>query len=228
MENKKLLFTVIILLISGCATTVPLSKTYYDSESRLGVIYLINDISMAKEGSQGLLDMALTPGSKYEQPLKIVDEEVNPIDKVKKMYTDIFTEKGKIITEITEIPIMTYPKFIKPKGSSGKKFYKFDLRAIKEHYEIDEILLVNVNYGIVVTYSGFIEVGKNGYCNIGSEIVNLKDNSLLHRNASMTRQKIMKGWNHPPKYESLQESIDRSIKQALTQEQEKLLFSQIN
>ena len=223
MKKYFLLFTCVMILFSSCVTTIPLIKSYYNEESRLGILYVINELGMAKEGSQGLLDMALTPGAKYKKPLEKIEKSINTSEKVRKLYTDIFTEKGKIIIELDDIPIKDYSKFIKPNNTGGKKYHKYDLRKIKDDYEVDELLIIDVNFGILVSYYGFIELDKNGYCNIKSELVNLQDNSYLYKNNSLTRNDIDGGWNNPPEYESLSKSINESVIECLNIEKNKLL-----
>ncbi|HUX59125.1 MAG TPA: hypothetical protein VMV77_19295 [Bacteroidales bacterium] len=87
MKAKKELTYFLILLVlffSGCAVKKSiLSPDFYSSESKLGLILITNDIGTTRSGNQGLLDMALTQGNKYTNPLHRVEPEINPENQFK-------------------------------------------------------------------------------------------------------------------------------------------------
>jgi len=210
----------ISLFVVGCAVNVPMSADYFQSEKKVGIIQVTNDINIFKEGSQGLLDMALTPGNKYKEPLDIVDKEINPEIKISELYQEIFNTNNKSLKIIdATIDFDNLEKFQKPE--SEKDFYKFDLRDLKTKYNIDELLLVYVNYGLLISYYGFIETGRLGYCQISSEIINLDDNSLIYKNQSISRETMKGKWNTPPQYENLTNTIKKAIDNSIQQEQSK-------
>ena len=66
------------------------------------------------------------------------------------MYTEILKSKGKEVVLIDEkFDAKTAPKFDKSNADKSKKYSNYDFRALKSKYGVDEVLFVNVNYGIM-------------------------------------------------------------------------------
>jgi hypothetical protein len=191
-----------------------MNKNFYNS-TKVGIILNVDSISFAKAGGQGLLDMALTPGNKYTEPLKTVEPFVKPTEKVKNEIEKILGSKNKQFEFINEkIDFETMKKFEKP--SSGGNYYKRDLRELKAKYNVDELMIVNAKYGILVTYiKGLIEAKREGYSNINTSIVNLNDNSLLFQDNTKSLQKIQGEWKTPPNYDNLKNAIQVAIDASL-------------
>ncbi len=212
---------VIVVFISSCATKIPLTSNYYSNNKTVGVLFLIEDIGVYKAGAQGLLEMALTSGDRFKEALYSVDLKVNPKDDIKNAYRQLLNSKGKSFKELDfNYDTSKLTKF-KSQSSSKKKFYKYDLRFLKEQ-GIDELLIVRAKYGILVSYYGFIETGKDGNCRIDSSIINLSDNSIIYSDFSNSTIKIQGKWKTPPKYEALTSSISSAIKNAIYTEKNKL------
>ncbi|TYC08432.1 hypothetical protein ES677_14470 [Bizionia gelidisalsuginis] len=212
---------IILTAVSSCAVKMPLSSNYYSNQKKVGVIYLIDSIGVYREGAQGLLDMALTAGKRFKEPLSIVDKKINPNNDIKDLYIQIFKTKGKPLKDIDfEYDIEKLTKFEKP-SSSKKKFHKYDLRFLKDK-GIDELLIVDVQYGLLVSYYGMIETGKTGNCRIDSEIIDLSDNSIVFKDFSNSVEKINGKWKTPPRYENLKNSISGAIVKTINLERSKL------
>lgn len=215
-----ILTILVILFAAGCAVNVPLSTDYFQSEKRVGIILIKNDITTFKEGSQGALDHLLTLGNKYREPLEIVDKEINPNIIISELYQEIFKSNSKQLQTIDEsINFKNLEKFQKPE--SEKIFHKYDLRYLKPKLEIDELLLVNVNYGLIINYYSIIEIGRMGYCKISSEIINLDDNSIIYKNQSISKETMKGKWKTPPLYENLKNTIKKAIDNSIQQEKSK-------
>lgn len=217
---KALSLLIIITTISSCAVKMPLSDNYYSNQKKVGVIYLIDSIGVYKEGAQGLLDMALTSGNRFKEPLSIIDKKINPNEDIKDLYRQLFKTKGKTLEEIDfDYDIEKLTKFEKP--SSDKKFHKYDLRFLKDK-GIDELLIIDAQYGLLVSYYGMIETGKMGNCRIDAEIIDLSDNSIIFKDFSNSVEKIKGDWKTPPEYENLSNSISTAIKKTIELEKSKL------
>lgn len=216
MKTMKFLVLIgIAFLINSCVATVMMSKNFY-STTKVGIILNVDSISFSKAGGQGLLDMALTPGNKYTEPLKTVEPFVNPTKKVKNEIQKILGSKNKQFEFINEkVNFEELKKFEKPK--SGGNYFKKDLREFKAKYNVDELMIVNARYGILVTYmQGLIESKREGYSNISTSIVNLNDNSVLFQDNTSYVQKINGEWKTPPNYDNLKNSIQTAIDNSIT------------
>ena len=90
------------------------------------------------------------------------------------------------------------------------------MRSLKSALNVDEIMYVKVRYGILVSYYGMIELDKQGYVNIGTEIVDLTDNSLLQRENLQTTAKINGNWKEGEDFENLKNAIQNAIDSSIT------------
>ena len=215
MKLLKLTLGLLFLLtVTSCVTTLPLNQQFYNNK-KVGVILQIDSIGMAKAGGQGLLDMALTKGSRFREPLKKVEQKFNLNETFKSEITAILNKKNKQFQFIDQkIEYKNLMEFEKP--NSSKKYYKKDLRSLKSALNVDEIMYVKVRYGILVSYYGMIELDKQGYVNIGTEIVDLTDNSLLQRENLQTTAKINGNWKEGEDFENLKNAIQNAIDSSIT------------
>jgi hypothetical protein len=210
MKALKLTIGILFLLtITSCITTQPLNQQFYNTK-KVGVILQVDSIGMAKAGSQGLLDMAFTPGNRFKEPLQKIAPELNLNETLKTEITSILNSKNKQYQFIAEnIVYQNLNKFEKP--NSEKKYSKKDFRNLKVVNNVDEILYIKVKYGILVSYYGVIEIGKQGYVNIGTEIIDLSDNSLLQQENIQSIANIKGNWKKGEDFENLKNAIKEAI-----------------
>ena len=116
MKLLKLSFVLFLLLtVTSCITTLPLNQQFYNSK-KVGIILQIDSIGMAKAGGQGLLDMALTSGNKFREPLKKVEPQLNINEALKTEIINIFQSKNKQYEFITQnVNVEKLDKFQKKK-----------------------------------------------------------------------------------------------------------------
>jgi len=214
MKLLKLTFGILFLItVTSCVTTLPLNQQFYNSK-KVGIIVQVDSIGMAKAGGQGLLDMALTPGNRFTEPLKKIEPKLNLQEKLKSEISAIFNSKNKQFQFITEkVNYETLTTFEKP--NSDKKFSKKDFRNLKTANNVDEIMFVKVKYGILVSYYGMIELDKQGYVNIATELVDLNDNSLLQQETFQTIAKMQGNWKKGEDYGNLTSSIQEAINNSI-------------
>ena len=214
MKLLKLALGIILLLtITSCVTILPLNKQFYNTK-KVGVILQVDSIGMAKAGGQGLLDMALTPGNRFTEPLKKIEPNFNLNETFKTEITNILNSKNKQFQFITEkVDYQKLNKFEKP--NSEKKYSKKDFRNLKTSNNVDEIIFVKVKYGILVSYYGLIELDKQGYVNVETEVVDLADNSLLQQESFQTAAKMNGNWKKGEDFGNLKNSIQDAINSSI-------------
>ncbi|MBP4142608.1 hypothetical protein J3S90_12425 [Flavobacterium sp. P4023] len=202
------------LTLTSCVTSLPLNQQFYNTK-KVGIILKVDSIGMSKAGGQGLLDMALTPGNRFTEPLKKVEPKLKMNETMQTEIANILKSKNKTYEFITEkIDYTTLNKFEKP--NSNKKYSKKDFRDFKSKNNVDEIMLVKVKYGILVSYYGMIELDKQGYVNIGTEVIDLIDNSLLQQENFQTAAKMNGNWKKGDDYGNLTNSIQEAINSSIT------------
>ena len=162
--KKLFLLSLLALFFISCQVQVPLSADYWTKTSKVGIMVNVNPAAKFRQGSQGLLDLALTSGDKYQPVLANIDKTMNPQQDLINMYTEILKSKGKEVILIDEkFDAKTAPKFDKSNADKSKKYSNYDFRALKSKYGVDEVLFVNVNYGMMISYYSMIETGRAAY-----------------------------------------------------------------
>lgn len=211
--KKTIVFVLTIFIMSSCVSTLQLNKQFYNT-NKVGVIIQIDSIGLAKTGSQGLLDMALTPGNKFTKPLKYVEDSLKLEDKIKDELSVIFKSNNK---DFEFLKINFDPKNLRKfeKPNSDIKYSKQDYRFLKSEYNVDEILFISIKYGILVSYYGVIETKKEGYISLNSEIIKLPENSLYQQENIYKVEKIEGNWKEGEGYENLKTAIQKAIDNSL-------------
>jgi len=213
---------LVLLALIACSCAVKkytLEPAFYSSGSDLGLILVTNDISTRRSG-QSVIGAAVTNYTKYDGQLKAVDHKLDPERKFKTMYSNLFESKGKSFTVVdSKFDEGLYSEFEAP--DRDKKYYKSDIRALKDKYNVDELMIVIIDYGLNQNYSGVFEAGKGGYSHVVSNIVNLNDNSLIYKGETWGNGKLENNWDTPPDYELLRMAIEAAINQAIETERNK-------
>jgi len=214
------LLVLIVILTSSCAIKkYALSPDFYSSESKVGVILVTNEIGILQSGSRGALDLLLTQGKKYKEPLEAIDSKVNPKTKFEKLHLELLKSKGKNVTIVDrEFDESQFEKFVKPDKS--KNYFKKDIRSLKDKYKVDELMIASISYGLNINYYGMIETGKGGYTHIATHIIDLNDNSIIYKTDSWGNGKLGKKWDIPP-YEPLRIAIASALQQSFGVEKAK-------
>ena len=95
MKTLKLILVFLVTIsVTSCVTTLPINQQFYGSK-KVGVIIQIDSASMAKDGAQGLLDMALTPGNKFKEPLQKLKGTIEIKELITKSITEKLNSKNK-------------------------------------------------------------------------------------------------------------------------------------
>ena len=211
---------LIVILTSSCAVKkYALNPGYYSSESKLGMILVTNEIGILQSGSRGAIDVLLTQGKKYKEPLEAVDNNVNPKNKFEKLHMGLLKSKGKNATIVArKFDESQFEKFANP--DKNKKYFNKDIRALKDKYQVDELMIASISYGLNINYYGMIEMGKGGYSHIVSQIIDLNDNSIIYKSESWGNGKLGKKWDNPP-YEPLRIAVASAIQQSIESEKSK-------
>jgi len=214
------LFTLIVLLSTSCAVKkYTVSPGFYTSGKNMGLILVTNDITTRRSGGSAL-GKAMINYHKYDAPLEAVAPGLDPEKKFRRMYLDLFESKGKNFSRVDDMFVKDqFAKYGAP--DKNKKYFEYDIRSLKEKYNVDELMIVTVDYGLNQNYSGAFEAGKGGYAHVVSDIVDLNDNSIIYKGESWGNGTLKSKWDTPPDYEFLREAIDAAINQAVEIEKTK-------
>jgi len=223
MKNK--IFTLLTLLaicLSSCVTKVPMDPSFYN-ENKVGVIVQVDSINRFKEGAQGLLDMAISSGAKYKEALSHIGTQVDPEPIFKDAILNKLDKKNKSYIFIEDkIDLTSFSKFDKPESDSKVKYYAKDLRSLKAKYNVDQLVVINVKYGLTIGYYSMIETGKGGSSYVTTEVIDLQNNAILYRDTYVKTVPFRGKWDTPPHYERLKENIDQAVSQSVLEFENKM------
>ena len=220
LKTNSLIYSfIVVALLTGCSSRIPLNSSYFNNDSKVGLLIVTHGIERSggtSGGLTGLLIYAATNNrDKYTDALIKIGPELNPKDRIKKIFIDSLEAKGKRVIPIGEMKIDTnkLKPFVAP--NEDKKYYKIDVRFFNEDYQLDELLIVDVHYGIYIHYTYGVETRRYGKASIYPTIVNLKDNSILYKDYSRAMNIIYDDWNTPPDYQNLKNEISKSINETI-------------
>ncbi len=205
-----------IMTFSCSVKKYTVNPSFYSSGSDLGLILVTNDITTRRSGGSAI-GKALIDYHKYDAPLEAVDQKLDPERKFRRMYLGLFESKGKNIIQVDDqFNRDQFTKFEAPDKS--REYFEYDLRPLKDKYNVDELMIVTIDYGLNQNYSGAFEAGKGGYSHVVSSIIDLNNNSIVYKGETWGNGKLKSGWDTPPDYEYLKEAIDAAINQAVETE----------
>ena len=222
----------IALSNSGCTHYLYFNEHRFKDLKKVGVIIGIQTIKVFMRESNGVYVYKYPPTG-YEEPLDFVEKNINPKNEIKKFYKELLKEKGISIKELDyklqyyNPPIKYYkqpPPYPKERNEPS---FPFDLKDLVNHFseddEIDAILIVDVQYGLMIDrYFRFIDVVNGTQCEIYSIMVDLNDKNIIYdRGPSNTKKNIKGKWNTPPTYENLTNSFKSAISDAIAKERTK-------
>lgn len=223
MKNLKFVLAFIVLFsITGCITTVFISQEFYKG-TKVGVIIQMDDDPMViKATTGGTTEIITNPNNKFYVGLSKIKSNFTFKESLKKEITNALTKKNKTFEIISDnFNDASLTKFESP--NLEVDYPKLDFRFMKEKYNVDEILFIKVhNYGLLLVYSGVLLVTKKGHTIIDTQIIDLKDNSLLQQKRFETNTGIKGGWNSGGNYKNLQTAIQSTIDKSILKIKERL------
>lgn len=217
MKNFKLIiYTLFIITLFSCVTKVPMDANFYN-EKKVGVVIQVDSINRFKEGAQGLLDMAISSGAKYKDALSYIGTQVNPEPHFRNSVIGKLDSKNKSYIFIEDkIDLASFAKFDKPEKDSKIKYFSKDIRSLKDKYNVDQLIIVNVRYGLTIGYYSMIETGRGGSSYVSTDIIDLENNTILYKDLFVKTISFSGKWNTPPYYEKLKENIEQAVLQSAT------------
>lgn len=216
--------------IDGRAQLAPEKKTFFNYQSKVGLVLIVDSIQYIKTKhtpvgmSFGIIPVTVSskkkkPSSKYSHALKTVAAKVDPTQAIKDLYLNMYPLKQKTIS-LLEISIDSGATKFKGVKVEGKQYYKNDVRSLKDKLQIPEILVVHVQYGLISGYSLGIELYRNCFAIIETQLINLRNNQIIFKE-NTDRAINVNAWNTPPNYDNLKNTISKAIEDAIERERKK-------
>lgn len=215
MKKYYFLITLGLLTLFTSCHSIPMSQEYYKKPSKVGIITVVDSISITTSGSQGLLDIAISSGRKYREALQSIQLDLSSSELITAEIIKRFEAINKTVTVLeTDYTLKQfsedYPAY-KTRKPNEKRPYKLDLRKIKSDYDLDEIIVIETNYGLALGYYGAIEISRDAFSQVTVSVVDLSYNTLLFNEVQLNTGKIQGNWKTPPLYENLQTSVQKAI-----------------
>lgn len=212
---KLLLGFLFIALVTSCVTRVSLDHQSFINDKKVGVVVVVDSITVAKAGGQGILDIVLTPGNRFKEPLKKVEPRIKVTEKMEAEIEAILKFYKKPYQLISEnLNLENLEPF--DEKQPGKVYANKDYRKFKSTHQIDELMIISVSFGMIVSYYGMIEIGKDGFAYVWIDTFDLEDNSIIQKEKYSTYSRIKGNWKGGDDYEKLvdaiQDAVDKAVK----------------
>lgn len=210
MKKEILILTILILLIS-CGTKKAIMNEFYSDNKKIGIIILNEPASIHREHKGGIIDIGSTNRKKFKEPMEIINSKIDLKTQIKNFYSEYFKSKNK------KIEFLKF-NFDISKGNNEKTFTSLKNKGI------NQVIIIKVEYGLLLSYYALVEIAKNGYCQINSEIHDLNNNSIIYKNTSKSIKKIKGNWKKS-EYQELTKSISLAIESSLKSEKNNFRLS---
>lgn len=198
-----------IAFLGSCAPKqIALNKADYHANNNVAVIIYTPTSFVGKGGSQGLLDMAVTPQTKYKEAIQLLSETYtssiqNSItEECKKIY-DNTGKKYIILDSIASLPTILVDKKT-----------TLDYQYIKDKYNVDQVQEITCIYGVTINYYGFVETDKYTFVKINSTITDIEKQVKLQQYNKHNQEQLKRKWKDND-YAIFKESLNKNIKLAL-------------
>lgn len=198
-----------VVLLSSCKVQKIDEKFYNEKTVGVAVQVLpeIVDINSQRPGV-----FSLDYQKKYSDILdqvKVKDFE----EDLNKLIVDKLESKNKKYKFIDYFEYNDLSKFKSRNPDRLKEYSRRELRNFKKSHNIDEIIVLRVQYGIGVSITQIGLVLVTGGFNYRNEIVNLEDNSLYQRKFKTVGERI-KGQVTPEKAEfTINKAIEKGLEE---------------
>jgi hypothetical protein len=207
-------------VFSGCVTKPkPVAQKFWDDKNAK-VLVVLEELpetgGFFREGSEGLLDMAINSAMLSEEQKYM--ESYQPLG---------FQEVGEVfIRELQSRGYMAtlYPKqldlgeYDKPEKKSKDVFYK-DISPLFVEHNADYIVILDLQaFGAVRTYYGFIPLADPvGYASVVGNMVDRDGQSIIWYTGFLEgqiKEPVVGEWNQSPNYENLTRALEIAIEQS--------------
>lgn len=222
------LFSVLMVIVcfSSCVSYKPFTKDYYENGKKVGILIVVHNASMKSRAYNGASSILSKPQKKYREAIQVVQDNINTDELIKKPFEAIFKYSFKNKDYMVLPDTINLDIFETFKGEKERKvpYFRKDVRSLKKKYSVDEILFIDVNYGLEVQHSGLIEAERKCYCDIFTRIISTEDNQVYYSDISLEDYDIIGKWKTPPGYKEILYSVKRSIRRAVAVQKRKLIY----
>lgn len=201
---KTFFLFIITILFCSCSSQIILNKEEFKDNKKIAIIVYKPKAHVLKNGGQGLLDVALTPQTKFKKGIEQIDSIYKPLiyatinDEIKKKY-DSINKEYIFIENISSLPVI-----------HKAETTELDFDYIKKQYKVDQIQEIDLNYGLTVSYYGFILLGKESFVRITSTITDLNNKVIIQKYNKVNTNQFKKEWKEGD-YELVKSSINECL-----------------
>jgi len=226
--RNRCLITQLFLTLSLAVSAQKISnlKPYFQTSSRLGLVIVTHSIEYVGQNGVPLgrfgaftVKWKTKSGGKYDKALAAVEPTVDPTEKLKSLYSDLYQSKGKKIAAVNVNFDTTFSEF-KKRSTGGENYFEKDIRFLGEKLHLDELLIVFVRYGLTMSSRLGIEISGGGFVSVDSQIINLHDNSIYMSQDSNSRSSLDGPWDSADYY-FLKSCISEAIEKVIKKEKKK-------
>ncbi|HBK82430.1 MAG TPA: hypothetical protein DDZ41_02350 [Flavobacterium sp.] len=230
MKKIKLIMAFFMLLcFTNCLKTVPIKQEFFRN-TKVGVLIQINnDPQVIRGDTYNGTRIINDTNNKFYVALSHIKSNLDLKKALKTEISNILTSKNKSFVILSDnFNEASLTKFEAPEtfyNNPDHEIYypKYDFRNIRKTHNVDEILFVKVHdYGLLLLYSGVLLASRSGHVVVDTQIINLKNNSLLQQRRFESNVRIKGGIKSDENYQNLQNAIQEAIDRTISKLKSKL------
>jgi hypothetical protein len=208
------------LILSGCVSgPVAVPSTFWEQTSDR-VLIVLDELPehgiYAKEGSQGLLDVAINSAMATSEAKHLKQQDADAFREIVSIFEAELTAAGfQPIVYEDAFSLKDQPKL---KGKQSGQF-EYDLSGLAVASDADEIIVLRlVSFGASRTYYGFIPTSQpQGYAMVQGIMVDTEKNKILWDTGILEgtiKDPVVGEWNQEPDFPNLTEAMNRAVEKS--------------
>lgn len=217
LSRACLLALVSMLFLSGCATkpiAVP-SGFWEQPQERVAIVLhaIPEEGHFMKEGSQGLLDLAINSAMMSEEDKHMRSLDADRFREVSGLFKEELEAAGfQPVVYGEEIDLADFPNVKNPKPDQFDR----DLSELFAATGANKVIILRLtSYGAIRTYYGFIPTSDpKGAASVQGVMVDRDTGMLMWRTGTLEgviREPVVGEWKESPDYPNLTAAVDRAL-----------------
>jgi len=220
-KNRIFLSVLFMISLTSCVTprkNVHVSEGFMSQHGSILIITLPHEehANFYTLGNQGILDYYVNNAMADNVGKKIKSIPISPF-----LDYDYYEPYNIVFGKNFQVKIAKEPINIKDlKGfSKDIKFAPYDFRYLKNKYNTDYALILNVtSFGAARQYYSFIPTSSPyGVCDENIYLVNLNNNTIIAEHHSLFTKAAQGYWDSPPDYTALVDAVEGAVEGCLDQ-----------
>ncbi len=212
MKNLNILFTISLFVITNLSFT----QTNLNQE-KIGIIFKTEGpFKIYRNGPMNINFNQENDSeeNKYFDAINFLkNEKANPTVRLKEFYINQLKSSGfEFVIIPEELNEQNFPLL----NSKKNRFFRLNVSTLKNKYNINKVLIVNIQFGFEFEHVGVLGGDKRTSISINNFVVDINNNEIYRKFTVENIKNIKKkDLINPPDYPNIVESMDRLLNERI-------------